>query len=257
MLDHTMNRTLAARWLFIAMLLLSGMQSAAAVPLELMAEDAAAPWSESDGSGYANEVVKAAFASVGVEVKLKVVPYARCKAMVLAGKIAGCFNMSQDLVFNDIVVFSDKPIFTVRPVYFRRETATSVARAEKDIPSGALVGVVTGYEYPDSVDVLKKKGVLFDNSNSEVTILKKLSLGRLDYALLILDGIKTEAILKREAGIYNVVPAFSGNVLGSFIGFSTLHPQGNWAREQYNRGYTTIQKNGTLGKINVKWHVAS
>src|SRR5499433_2311933 len=62
--------------------------------LVLAVEDDASPWSRPDGSGYANDVVRAAFKAVGVAVELQVVPYARCKRMALRGEVAGCFNMS-------------------------------------------------------------------------------------------------------------------------------------------------------------------
>jgi hypothetical protein len=53
--------------------------------LTIMVEDAAAPWSRSDGTGYANDVVVAAFKEMGVEIQLRVVPYSRCKYLVLSG----------------------------------------------------------------------------------------------------------------------------------------------------------------------------
>lgn len=51
------------------------------------AEDDAAPWSYADGTGYVNDVVRAAFQRSGRQVQYKVMPYARCKAMVLSGKL--------------------------------------------------------------------------------------------------------------------------------------------------------------------------
>lgn len=62
--------------------------------LTIMVEDAAAPWSGSDGTGYANDVVVAAFKEMGVEIQLRVVPYSRCKYLVLSGQVTACFNMS-------------------------------------------------------------------------------------------------------------------------------------------------------------------
>ena len=65
-----------------------------AADLKIMAEDAAEPFSRADGTGYANDVVKAAFHAVGVEIAFDVVPYARCKKDAEDGKIAACFSMS-------------------------------------------------------------------------------------------------------------------------------------------------------------------
>jgi hypothetical protein len=48
--------------LLAACLLLPGVSALAAAPLRILAEDAASPWSNRDGSGYANDLVRAAFA---------------------------------------------------------------------------------------------------------------------------------------------------------------------------------------------------
>jgi len=53
-------------------------------------EDDAAPWSRSDGCGYANDLVIAAFKAVGIDVELKVVPYARCKRMAINADVVAC-----------------------------------------------------------------------------------------------------------------------------------------------------------------------
>ncbi len=48
-----------------------------------------------DGTGYVNDAVRAAFHAAGWTVELKVIPYARCKALATSGKLAGCFSASR------------------------------------------------------------------------------------------------------------------------------------------------------------------
>src|SRR4051812_32252616 len=74
--------------------------------LDIMVEDAAAPWSRPDGRGYSNDIVRAAFRAALVDVRLIVVPYARCKRMVSTGRVAACFNMSWDSRLSGQVVFA-------------------------------------------------------------------------------------------------------------------------------------------------------
>jgi hypothetical protein len=50
-----------------------------------------------DGNDYANDLVRAAFAAVHNDVKLTVLPYARCKADAMQAAVAACFNMSPAL----------------------------------------------------------------------------------------------------------------------------------------------------------------
>src|SRR4051812_28270989 len=78
-----------------------------------MAEDAAQPFSGPDGTGYANDLVKAAFKAAGVQVTFDVVPYARCKREVEAGRTPACFSMSWDPGMGKSVIFSQAPIFQV------------------------------------------------------------------------------------------------------------------------------------------------
>ena len=55
--------------------------------VDIGVEDAAAPWSQADGTGYANDLVRASFRAVGVDVRLHVLPYARCKQHVVKGEL--------------------------------------------------------------------------------------------------------------------------------------------------------------------------
>ena len=63
-------------------------------PLLIAVEDDADPWSLKDGTGYANDVVTAAFKAVTIDVQLRVMPYARCKRMAVNGEVVACFSTS-------------------------------------------------------------------------------------------------------------------------------------------------------------------
>jgi polar amino acid transport system substrate-binding protein len=226
-------------------------------PLDIMVEDAAAPQSQKDGTGYANDIVRAAFAAAGIDVNLLVVPYTRCKASVMAGKVAACFSMSWDPQFKDSIEFADKPLFIVHPRYYRRTSAAAAIQTESAIPKGAVVGLVSGYEYPASFQRLHDRGVTFEYANSEMINLRKLSAGRIDFAVLMLTDIKTGSVLLNESGMRDISYAFEGDTIGAYIGFSNHQPQGETARELFNRGYARIIADGTLQKITEKWRQKS
>ena len=86
--------------------------------LEIYVENAADPFSRPDGTGYANDVVRAAFEAVGVRIKFTVVPYSRCKYKVLSGEAAACVSMSWDPSFEGRIRFADTPLIKVTPVYY-------------------------------------------------------------------------------------------------------------------------------------------
>src|SRR3954464_11679837 len=58
--------------------------------IEVGVEDAAAPWSQADGTGFANDVARAAFAASGIVIRQRVLPYARCKSLVVSGSLVAC-----------------------------------------------------------------------------------------------------------------------------------------------------------------------
>lgn len=224
-------------------------------PLEILVEDDAAPWSRPDGTGYANEVVLAAFAAAGLPVALRVVPYARCKAMTLQGAAAACFNMSPAPDLEARVALADQPLFVATPKYVVDPAHPLHASSEHELRAGTRIGIVNGYEYPASVAALAARGVVLEASNSEVTNLKKLALGRLDAALVVLDDAKNEQFLLLAAGVKPLVVAFQSSAMGSYVGFSLKHPQGELARRQFNLGLRIISDNGVLAGIRHKWGV--
>jgi ABC-type amino acid transport substrate-binding protein len=223
--------------------------------VEVLAEDDAAPWSLKDGTGYANDVVRAAFHAAEVDIKLQVVPYARAKRMTIAGKAVACFSMSWLPEFADKIVFSDKPLFTCQADYFHNLSKPLTAKREDELARKIIVGTVVGYEYPPSFCKLRDKGLIeIEATTSEKLNLKKLAAGRLDAAVTNCNKIKTAEYEMAKAGVSGKVGlVFHGGVLESFIGFSKAHPRGLWARDKFNAGFQIIAADGTLRKIEDQW----
>ncbi|MFI5381418.1 MAG: hypothetical protein ACHRHE_19140 [Tepidisphaerales bacterium] len=119
---------------------LAGTEAAPAEQLAVLAEDDAAPWSSKDGTGYANDVVRAAFQAAGVNVRLLVVPYARAKNMTIAGEAVACFSMSWLPELEGKIVFADKPLFDCYADYFHRLDKPLTARTEAEIDKKIVVG---------------------------------------------------------------------------------------------------------------------
>lgn len=131
---------------------------------QVLVEDAASPWSNQHGEGYANDLVRAAFAAAGVDIKLVVVPYARCKAQVMQGRATGCFSMSAAPELEGRVRFSDKPLFSVTPRFYFNVQYPVRARSVAELPRGMRVGIVHGYEYPPFVAQLAQRGIVVESA---------------------------------------------------------------------------------------------
>lgn len=238
-------------------LLLAGPASSSSQTQSLViaVEDDAAPWSQADGSGYANDLVAAAFKSVGVAVEIRVMPYARCKRMAINGEVAACLSMSPAPDFAGLVQLSTKPLFTCHAGYFYSVNKPPRVGRQEDLPRNTVVGTVIGYEYPAEFERLRERGVIIrEESPSEDVNLRKLALGRVDLALLNYNHMKSPEWLINRAGVNGKVKTtFRAGTLNSYIGFSKKHRQGMWALGQFNKGYREITANGTLRRLKTKW----
>lgn len=223
--------------------------------LHVAVEDAAGPWSLLDGSGYANDVVRAAFTASGVSAVLDVVPYARCKEMVVSGEIAACFSMSRSPELDAAVVFADLPLFTCQTAFVQKTAKRIGARSAAEIPHGTLIGTVLGYEYPLELRQLIASGqVVNDVLSSEAVSLRKLAAGRIDYAIVNWNRLKPVSVMLDEAGVGDQVEAaFSSGSLESYIGFSRRHARGLTSRDQFNTGFQRIRADGSLARIEQQW----
>lgn len=222
--------------------------------LVVQVEDAADPFSRADGTGYANDVVLAAFKAAGVNARLEVVPYARCKANVLAGKVAACFSMSWDPSFAGRLVFSDQPLFSVHAMLVADAQRPLAASRADQLRPGTVVGIVNGFEYPASVDKLASQGLVLEPSSSDEINLRKLAAGRLDAAVLMVSTRPDEPPDPRSLkGSKGYVRVLELGAMGSHIGFSLKHPAGEAARRQFDEGLRRIQADGTLKRIAKQW----
>lgn len=227
--------------------------AAPAAPLQILVEDAASPWSKRDGSGYANDLVRAAFDAAGVATRLVVVPYARCKALVMQGGAVACFSMSAAPELGQLVRFADKPLFSVTPRFYYNLKHPLAAKSLAELTPGMRIGIVHGYEYPPFIEQLGRRGIIVESGRSDVANLQKLAAGRLDAALVMTDEMRSEELIERQAGVRNIGFAFAGAPMDSFLGLSTLHPDGEAQRRLFNQGFQAITDNGTRHAIEASW----
>jgi polar amino acid transport system substrate-binding protein len=224
--------------------------------IEIAAEDAADLWSRPDGRGFANEVVRAAFHAAGAEVNFRVVPYARCKHLVIAGSVVACFSMSRDPALNGSVIFPSVPIFTCYADLVENP-AHPVRRVAQlsELPRGTIVGTVLGYEYPAAVQQAVKSGaVVLDEAPTEEMLLRKLAAGRLPLAILNVNESKSLAYVSALAHLAAPpVPVNRVGTLESYLGFSAKHPGAKQAMHLYEDGMRKIAGNGVLAAITRRW----
>ena len=252
------SRLAALALLLVATTLLAHAPARATSPpaqLDVAVEDAADVWSRSDGTGYANDIVRAAFRAGGIEPHFLVVPYARCKAMVIQARVPACFSMSRDASIPASVVFSDSANFVFHSDFFQSIGRPLQVPSPEQLPPGTRVGVVRGYEYPAVLYQLQQRGIIrLVVAGSEAINLRKLADGRLDAAMINTDATKRAAdVLERADVRGRVTLAFAGGSLPAFVGFNIRHPRGADALARFNSGRRVIATNGVLSSIKHLW----
>lgn len=235
---------------------LAAPQEAGQKVVHILVEDAADPWSKPDGSGYANDLVLAAFKEVGIQVKLGVVPYSRCKSLVLSGTVPACFSMGWLPEFQGVLKFSSKPLFKVNADVFEHierplpRTAESSCKFKK----GDRIALTRGYEYPDQVIALRSEGAIFLESVTDINSLKMLAAKRFLASIIMTNDYQSKMHKSELAGTEQKVRfAFNCGVQTGSIGFSLKHAEGLFLSQQFDRGFQIIEKNGVIKKIQAKW----
>ena len=223
--------------------------------LKIYVENDAAPWSKADGTGYANDLVKAIYDAVDVDVDFEVVPYARCKKLTEIGEAVGCFNVARIPELENLIAFSEIPLFFAYISYFHNTENPLSASKSEDIKKGTIVVTVIGYEYDDMFYELEKDGqITVERTRSEEMNIKKLGTGRLDAVILWNNQTKPADFIIQKAGMAGKVElAFHSTKLELHLGFSKAHPKGEWALQKYKEGIKLIQSNGVYDQITRNW----
>lgn len=222
--------------------------------IDIGVEDAAAPWSQADGTGYANDVVRAAFDAAGIDVRMHVLPYARCKQRVINGDLVACVSMSPAPELTGVVRFSARPLFVFTCGFFERP-GHPLARRIKDIAPGTRIGVVLGYEYPPELLAnLTRRGAVLDVAPTEEINLRKLAAGRLDAATVNVDRVKSASFVVEKAGVSGKVrPVFQVGGMPAYIGFSLARADGAVFARRFDAGYDAIIASGLRDRIQRDW----
>ena len=243
-------------WFLGLCLVLSLLRPAHAAPeLTILVEDASEPFSRADGTGYANDLVRAAYAAAGVPVKLNVVPYARCKEYLKRAMTPACFAMSwsRDLD-NTGIIFSREPLFEVHADVFQRRYSARSLRSLADLGRGATLGIINGYEYSPQINTLERRGVVLQRNMDDAANLRMLAHNRLDAAILMTsDFDDVERRLDRGEARDAVRFAFRGGLMKSYIGFNLRNRQGALARDAFERGYRLISKSHEKDRVRRRW----
>ncbi|WDP92830.1 MAG: transporter substrate-binding domain-containing protein [Desulfobacter sp.] len=216
--------------------------------ITIAAEDDWIPYARQDGTGLANEIIRAAYESIGIRVKYDVIPYARVLLYLEIGRYIGGFNVPLDKTSVSRYILGKKPLFNAVSAYYENINNPLIARNRDQLTHGEKIGVVRGYGYGNHyLDSVGEGLIIEEVSNSEISNLKKLALGRIDGTIIY---SKTADILIKQLALDTKIRfAFINESTPIYLAFSRAHPKGQYFADKFDEGMIKIQTNGVYQKI--------
>lgn len=200
-------------------------------------------------AGFAVDLVRAAWDAAGVDVELVPLPYARCMREVESGKLAGCFDTLRDARTEDKYRWHKYHLFRARIGIYGRTDGPSVTMNVQSL-RGKRVGVTNGYDYGTAFD--GDAAMVRDVAVSDLTSLRKLVAGRVDYAL-VFDRVAAEIAANQPTLAQGF--RLRGVLLepSLYLSFSKKYPGVEPLIARFDAGLDRIRKNGEYARIEARW----
>lgn len=224
----------------------------AAQKLRIGAEDDWRPYAyvvDGKSTGFAVDLARAAWAAAGVDVELVPLPYARCMKEVENNTLAGCFDTLRDSRNEGKYRWHKQPLFKARIAIYGRSNQSNT-KVDMQALRGTRVGVTNGYDYGAAFD--NDSLMLRDVSSSDLTSLRKLVAGRVDYAL-VFDRVATQIAGShpelahgfKQRGVL-VEPQL-------YISFARDFPGIDRTIAQFDKGLEKVRRSGEYARIEARW----
>ncbi len=196
------------------------------------------------------DIVRAAFASQGIDIVLDVVPYARCITLTKQGTYLACFNSPWTAPIHNDFVWPEQPMYTtVSNIYARKNNGAPAISRIRDL-EGKRVAVVREYEYDSEFDA--NANIVREVLPNDISGLKMLDAGRVDYAA-VFDKAAGYLFGKQAELANRFVIAGKLTPVDVYLAFSKVHPDTAKYLPIFNKGFAAIQKSGELKAIENRW----
>ncbi len=240
-------RVVHRTYLLIALLLLLSMPiKAAENSLLVYAENDWPPYSNADGTGIANNILQAAYLSVGIDVTFDILPFARILKKLDNGDAIVGINVGYVFDTRKRFLFGNHPIFSVSSHYYHWHNSPLNATHKSELKPETKIGLILGYHYGDFID-LNTNNLALHRVKTHQQNIDKLAIGRLD-GLLIYDDVAEELI--RTHNLQGLLKkAFPGDSIAIYAAFSKKHPDSEKYMHLLDEGLKRIVEEGTYTKI--------
>ncbi len=210
------------------------------------------PFIASDGSsGISVEIAAAAFLTQGMELKMKIAPWARAIDNVKKGKtdvLVATWHTQERTAF---LRYSDE--YMKNEIKFIKRAGDDFEYKDLESLSGKNVGIVRDYGYGDAF--LSATNFTKNETKDLVGNLKKLEGKRID--LTLEDAVVAMAIMK-EKGIDPSKFEFTSGALSTnalHVTSGVANPKSEAIVTAFNTGLKAIKENGTFASILEKYGI--
>jgi polar amino acid transport system substrate-binding protein len=236
--------------------ILSLCQAGASEVVTIGAEDDWAPYSsvvDRQAKGFAVDVVREAYALVGITAKFEVLPYSRCMSDTKAGTLVACFDAVPNTLIAKDYHWPQLPLFTTRMNVYALAASTDSGMVAARL-EGRTVGVERGYEYGDEFDMNTKIVRKIVDKNDQG--FKMLLAGRIEF--MAAEERIARALFARFPAEFGGKFKLVGTVAtpGLFVAFSKSAPGSARYLKKFNEGYAILRNSPRYRTLEMKWFEA-
>lgn len=250
------------RWIAVWCALGASSAMPRAETITIGAEDDWPPYSyrvagQAEPQGLTPRLVRQAFASQGVAVRFRVLPFARCMMETEKGTLVACFNVSRTAANQALYHWHPTPMFEEELAIFARrspDTSPPMRQLGQNDLHGSSVGITVGYTYP--TPFMTDPRIQRKPATSDGHLLHMLAAGRVDY--IAVNTLPAWYRLQLDPGLQGQVQRVGRiSVDGFWLGFTRAKPEGERLAQVFERGLQAMRRSGEhqrmLAELRQQW----
>jgi len=215
--------------------------------VRLAAENSWAPYSDERGEGLSNRLVKAAYAAVGLNAKISVMPYARVEHQVLNGVSDGGLNVTRQASTEELFLFGRVPLLSAAAsFYFSREHGKAFESYDA-LPEGTRIGLIIGYEYGDIYHANRYR-FTETRVSYQHQLIRMLLAGRID-AVIMFDEVAKFTVAEMQLPKNSLQRGFQNHVSDIYVAFSPNNPSAQYLSERLDEGLSLLKESGKYQRM--------
>ena len=250
------------RWIAVWCALGASSAMPRAETITIGAEDDWPPYSyrvagQAEPQGLTPRLVRQAFASQGVSVRFRVLPFARCMMEAEKGTLVACFNVSRTAANQALYHWHPTPMFEEELAIFARrspDTSPPMRPLEQDDLRGSSVGITVGYTYPTTF--MTDPRIQRKPATSDGHLLHMLAAGRVDY--VVVNALPAWYRLQIDPRLQGQVQRVGRvSIDGFWLGFTRATPEGERLAQVFEQGLQAMRRSGEhqrmLAELRQQW----